>query len=111
MASAKDEAQRKIYERVHRAYEKDGSLVVPDAEDWLTASKVVFSLSQARRRNAGGRAPRQKSGATQRMALDVLLAVSARRYDATVITDNWGDFKAIQRYCKFKLARASNIFK
>ncbi|HKS27654.1 MAG TPA: PIN domain-containing protein [Pyrinomonadaceae bacterium] len=111
MASAKDETQRKVYERVHRAYQKDNSLIVPDAEDWLTTSKVLFSLSQARRRSAGGRAPRQKPGASQRMALDVLIAVSARRYDATVITENWDDFKAIQRYCKFKLARASNIFK
>lgn len=109
--SARDESQRKVYEQLHRAYDKDGSLIVPDAEDWLTASKVLFSLSQSRRRSAGGRAPRQKPGATQRMALAVLIAVSARRYSATIITENWNDFKAIQRYCKFKLARASNIFK
>ncbi|HEY0321919.1 MAG TPA: hypothetical protein VGC66_13235 [Pyrinomonadaceae bacterium] len=111
MASVKDETQRKVYENLHRAYEKDGSLIVPEAEDWLTSSKVLFSLSQSRCRSAGGRAPRQRPGATQRMALDVLIAVSARRYDATVITENWNDFKAIQRYCKFKLVRASNIFK
>lgn len=111
MAGAVDETQRKVYERVHRAYEKDNSLIVPDAEDWLTASKVLFSLSQTRRRSSKGRALRQLSGATQRMALDVLIAVSARRWSATVITENWADFKAIQRYCKFKLTKGSDFFK
>jgi predicted nucleic acid-binding protein len=111
MAGATDETQRKIYERVHRAYAKDNSLIVPDDEDWLTASKVLFSLSQVRRRASGGRAPRQKSGATQRMALDVLVAVSARRWNATIVTENWDDFKAIQHYCKFKLAKGSDFFK
>ncbi|HEV7376693.1 MAG TPA: hypothetical protein VGN95_18410 [Pyrinomonadaceae bacterium] len=112
MASAVDETQRKVYERVHRAYEKDNSLIVPDTEDWLTASKVLFSLSQARRHSSSkGRALRQLPGATQRMALDVLIAVSARRWSTTVITENWEDFKAIQRYCKFKLTKGSDFFK
>jgi predicted nucleic acid-binding protein len=111
MAGAVDETQRKVYERVHRAYAKDNSLIVPDEDDWLTASKVLFSLSQVRRRRAGGRAPRQKPGAAQRMAFDVLVAVSARRWNATVITENWDDFKAIQRYSKFKLVKGSDFFK
>jgi hypothetical protein len=45
------------------------------------------------------------------MALNALIAVSARRCSATVITENWDDFKAIQRYCKFKLTKGSNFFK
>jgi predicted nucleic acid-binding protein len=111
MQGASDETQRKVYEQVHRAYAKDNSLIVPDADDWLTASKVLFSLSQARRRITGGRVPRLQRGLSQSMALDVLIAVSARRWNATVITENWDDFKAIQRYCKFKLAKGSDFFK
>lgn len=111
MQSASDETQRKVYEQVHRAYAKDNSLIVPDEDDWLTASKVLFSLYQARRRRNRGLAPRLKSGESETMILDVLIAVSARRWDATVITENWGDFKAIQRYCKFKLAKGSDFFK
>ena len=111
MSSATDETQRKVFERVFRAYEKDNSLIVPDADDWLVASRVLYWLAQGRRRSAKGRAPRQRPGATQRMALDVLIAVSAKSYGATVVTENWDDFKAIQHYYKFKLAKGSDFFK
>lgn len=111
MAGAKDDSQRKVYELVHRAYARDNSLIVPDADDWLMASKVLYWLMQARRRSARGRLLRLKSGAAQRMALDALIAISARRWKATVITENWDDFKAIQRYCQVKIVKASNFFK
>jgi predicted nucleic acid-binding protein len=111
MASANDDAQRKIYEQVHRAYAKDNSLIVPDENDWLMASKVLYWLSQGRRRSSKGQALRLKPGASQRMAMDVLLAVSAKSYDAMVVTENWNDFKAIQHYYKFKLAKGSDFFK
>ena len=111
MSSARDDAQRKVYERVHCAYARDNSLIVPDDNDWLMASKVLYWLTQGRRRIAKGKAPRLKSGATQRMALDALIAVSARRWEATVITENWDDFKAIQRYCKVKIVKAADFFK
>ena len=58
MASVKDDTQRKVYERAHRAYQKDGSLIVPDADDWLMASKVLYRLAQGRRRSAKGQARR-----------------------------------------------------
>lgn len=111
MASAKDETQRKVYERVYRAYEKDNSLIVPDDDDWLIASRVLYWLSQGRRRSSKGQAPRLKPGASQRMALDMLITVSAKSYDATVVTENWDDFKAIRHYYKFKLAKGSEFFK
>lgn len=111
MASAKDDSKRKVYERAHRDYQKDGSLIVPDADDWLMAGKVLYWLTQGRRRSTKGEARRLKSGAAQRMALDALIAVSARRYDATVVTENWDDFKAIQHFCKFKLAKGSEFFR
>ena len=44
------------------------------------------------------------------MALDVLIAVSARRWRATVVTENYDDFKTIQRYCNTKIAKASDFF-
>jgi len=45
------------------------------------------------------------------MALDALLAASARRWKAAVITENWNDFKAIQHFCNVKLVKASDFFK
>jgi predicted nucleic acid-binding protein len=111
MAGAADATQRKVYEQVHRAYARDNSLIIPDEDDWLAASRALYQLAHSRRRGAGGRAPRLQPGVAQRTALDVLIAVSARSYDATLITENWDDFKAIQHYYKFKLVRASNFFK
>jgi predicted nucleic acid-binding protein len=52
-----------------------------------------------------------RPGASQKMVLDALIATSARRWKATVITDNWDDFKAIQRYCNVKIVRGSELFK
>lgn len=111
MASAKDTSQQKVYEKLYRDYRSDNSLIVPVAEDWLLASKVLYWLGQGRRRSTGGRLLRLKPGASQRMALDSILAASARRWKATVVTENWDDFKAIQRYCNVRIVRGSDFFK
>jgi predicted nucleic acid-binding protein len=111
LAGSKDETERKRYEAVQRAYSKDNSLIVPNADDWLLASKVLYWLNQEhRRRRPGGKLPRMRAGASQRMALDALIAASARRWRATVITENYSDFKAIQRYCRVKIVRGADFF-
>ena len=110
-ATARDDSQRKIYERMFRDYREDNSLIIPSEDDWLQACKVLYWLSQSRRRTHGGRLKRLHSGASQRMALDVLIAVSARRWRATVVTENWDDFKVIERYSRTKIVKASAFFK
>ena len=45
------------------------------------------------------------------MALDALIAVTARRHNAIVVTENWDDFKAIQYYCDVKLMRGKDFLK
>lgn len=109
-ASARDDSQRKTYERLFRQYQEDNSLIVPDENDWLLASRILYWLAQSRRRSSKGKLKRLPSGASQRMALDVLIAVSARRWKATVVTENWDDFKAIQRFCNTKVVKASDFF-
>jgi len=109
-ASARDDSQRKVYERLFRQYSEDNSLIVPDEADWLLASRILFWLAQGRKRSLKGKLKRLSTGTSQRMALDVLIAVSARRWAATVVTENWDDFKAIQRYCNTKIVRASDFF-
>jgi len=108
-ASARDDSQRKIYERLFHQYSEDNSLMVPNEGDWLLASRVLYLLSQDRRRSHRGSLKRLNPGASQRMALDVLLAVSARRWKASVVTENWRDFKAIRRYCNTKIVKASEF--
>jgi hypothetical protein len=41
LANAGDESERKRYEAIQRAYSKDNSLIVPTADDWLSASAAV----------------------------------------------------------------------
>jgi len=109
-AGAPDESTRKDYESIRRDYAKLGALLVPTADDWLTASRILFWLSQGRKKKAGGKAPRLIAGASQRMFLDALIAVSARRAGATVVTNDYDDFKAIHYYCPVKLIRGADFF-
>ena len=109
-AAATDESLRKFYEGIFRQYQKDDLLIVPNDDDWLLASKVLFLLTHARRRSQKGKLRRLPPGASQRLALDVLIAVSARRWKAQVVTENWSDFKAIQRYCNTTIIKATNFF-
>jgi hypothetical protein len=111
MAGAGDDSERKRLERLFRDYAKDNSLIVPDESDWAFAGKILYWLTQGRRKRASGKSPRLRPGASQRMALDALLAVSARRWRATVVTENWDDFRALQQYCDVKIVKASDFFR
>lgn len=110
-ASARDETQLKAYEKLFRQYQQDNSLIIPDENDWFLASRILYWLTLGRRRTSRAKLKRLPTGASQRMALDVLIAVSARRWRATVVTENWDDFKAIQRYCNTKILRAADFFR
>jgi predicted nucleic acid-binding protein len=109
-AAANDESLRKFYEGMFWQYRKKDLLIVPNEDDWLLASKILFLLTHARRRSQQGKLRPLPPGASQRLALDVLIAVSARRWKVQVVTENWYDFKAIQRYCNTTIIKASNFF-
>lgn len=110
IASANDESRRQRLEAIARTFFQDGELLLPSFEDWIMASKVLYWLHQQRKKKAGGRAPKLPPGASQRMAFDALIAVTAKRADVIVVTENWDDFKAIQYYCPVKLIKASDFF-
>ncbi|MFT3743672.1 MAG: hypothetical protein QM785_05185 [Pyrinomonadaceae bacterium] len=110
-ASAKDESQQKQIDRLFEEYAKDNSLIYPSVDEWRTAGKILFQLAAKRRKELGGKLSKLNPGTSQRMAMDTLLAVSAKRWDATVIVDNWSDFKLIQHYCKgLKIKKAADFF-
>jgi predicted nucleic acid-binding protein len=109
IAAASDRSEFKVYHHLRQAYLKDNLLITPNADDWLMAGKILYWLEQGARKKNLGKSPPKKSGATQRMALDVLIAVSARRHRATLVTDNWRDFNAIKYYCNFKLASGAEF--
>ena len=110
-AAANDESLRKFYERMFWHYKKKDLLIAPNEDDWLLASKILFLLTHARRRTQKGKLQPLPPGASQRLALDVLIAVSARRWKAQVVTENWSDYKAIQRYCNTTIVKAAHFFR
>ncbi|HEU4871001.1 MAG TPA: hypothetical protein VFT08_09150 [Pyrinomonadaceae bacterium] len=111
MAGDPNESRRKFFAEVYRQFQKDNLIIVPNADDWLLAANVLHLLTHARRRLQKGKLQRLPPGASQRLALDVLIAVSARRWKAQVVTENWADFKSIQRYCNTTIVRAATFFK
>lgn len=110
IAGADNSSLRDFYALAFRRYHKHNLLIVPNDEDWLLAAKILYLLTQARKRTQRGTLQRLSPGASQRLALDVLIAVSARRWKAHVVTENWADFKAIQRYCNTTIVKAVNFF-
>jgi predicted nucleic acid-binding protein len=110
-ASATDDSQRKEWEEMFVKYWRDNALIVPNEADWLLASKILYRLTHRRRRVDGGRLRQLAPGVSQRMALDALIAASARRWKAAVVTENWDHFKAIQYFCGVKLIKASEFFR
>ena len=111
MAGAKDEKILRALIGLRNAHAKANTLLVPDADDWLEAGKVLCRLTHLRRKKAGGKLPPLRPGASQRMFLDALLALSSRKAGATIITVNYDDFAAIQYYYRgLKIIRASAYF-
>jgi len=109
IGGAKDDSAFKKFQAIRKQYEDDETLITVNSDDWLMASKILYWLEQGIKKGNKGISPPKKAGATQRMALDVLIAVSARRYKATVVTENYDDFNSIKYYCKFSLLRGAEF--
>lgn len=101
--SAPDETAFKKHLAARNQFLKDDALIIPNSEDWLMAGKVLYWIEQGKKKANKGNAPKKRPGETQTMVMDALIAVSARRYKATVVTENISDFEAIRYYCDFKL--------
>lgn len=108
-ASAADETIFKSYQALRKVYEENNLLIKANSDDWLMASKILYWLEQGKRKENLGKAPAKRPGATQKMALDALIAVTVRRYRVTVVTENWNDFNAIKYYCDFKLIKGADF--
>ena len=111
IAGAPDSSWRKYYEQTFQRQQKKKLLIVPNEDDWILASKVLYLLTHSRKHSQKGKLQRLLPGASQRLALDALITVSARRCKAQVVTENWSDFKAIQRYCNATIIKAANFFR
>jgi predicted nucleic acid-binding protein len=110
-AGAVDKSDVQRLEAMWRAHEKADTLLVPTGEDWWLAGKVLNSLLRGLKSKASGRAPRITKEEQQRILRDVLIARTARRAGATLVTDNIADFKKIKRFCDVRMQSGFAYFK
>ena len=109
-AGAVDDSELKLLHAAHRAYEKEGRLLVPLGDDWWQAGKVLNSLLRGLKSKREGLTPKLPHTEKHRIISDVLIAVTARRAKATIITDNLKDFEKIGRYCNVRMISAHEFF-
>ena len=98
------------YQVLKLGYERQGRLLVPDAEAWWQAGKILQHLLSDLSRNRKGRArPQLDHGHKQSIIRDVLIAVTAKQHGLTVVSDN-KDFPLVQNYYTFKWVSAAAFF-
>jgi predicted nucleic acid-binding protein len=109
-AGSKDSAEIRTMRQYRQRYEADGQLLVPTGEDWWTAGKVLSSLRRGVKSHKRGRVPAIPKEEQQRILRDVLIACTARRANAAVVTENVADFKKIQNYCNVRILPPQEFF-
>ena len=91
-------------------YERDGILLVPNGEDWFLAGKALNSLQRGRKAANKGKTPKISSEESRRIMRDVLIARTARRENALLVTDNVSDFEKIRAFCKVRIVTGTEFF-
>ena len=107
---ARDGNAVKELEIRRRDYEREGTLIVPNGEDWFLAGKVLNSLQRGRKAANKGQTPKLSAEESRRIMRDVLIARTARRENALLVTDNVADFEKIQLFCKVRIVTGLKFF-
>ncbi|MCW5971385.1 MAG: type II toxin-antitoxin system VapC family toxin [Blastocatellales bacterium] len=110
-AGAADKSNLKKWETTWRVFEKEGKLLVPTGEDWFLAGKILSSLLRGLKSSTKGFTPKLHPDDKQRIIRDVLIARTARRAGALVVTDNLSDFEMIARFCPVRIVSGSEYFR
>lgn len=89
--------------------ERRGRLLIPTGDDWYYAGKVLNALYRGlRSRHSRERVVIPKDE-QQRLVRDVLIARSAKRVNAAVVTYNRSDFEKIGRFCSVRLMEPERL--
>lgn len=102
-AGAQDTADVRRLGSMRAAAEEEGMLLTPDGEDWYEAGKVLNALYRGLRSHREGHTPAIPKEEQHRLLRDVLIARSAKRVNAPVVTYNRSDFEKIGRFCNVRL--------
>ena len=93
-AGAHDKTSINLLDRLYETFNKIGRLIVPEAADWQRTGKVIAKLG-----NKYGFEEKFLSKITN----DVLIALSARKIGAIIVTKNTMDFIRIKEFVDFKI--------
>ena len=105
-----DIAEVRHWESLRKEFEKSNKLLVPNGEDWFLAGKVLNSLQRGRKSANKGKTPKLSSEESRRIMRDVLIARTARRENALLVTDNVTDFETIRAFCKVRMVTGHEFF-
>ena len=93
-AGAHDSQSIKLLDKLYHTFQNVGRLIVPDDRDWRQTGGII-----ARLRKKYGFETRFLS----RIQNDILIACSARRIGAFVVTHNEKDFRKITEFIEFRI--------
>jgi len=110
IAGAADNTVVKKYEAAGRKYKQEGNLLVPTADDWVMAGRILNALLRGNKSKHRGQTPRLPDHEKQRIIRDVLIARSVKRIGATLVTNNLKDFKEIHRFCSLRIKSGNEFF-
>lgn len=109
-AGSGDKSELKLWKASLRKHIAAGTLLIPTAEDWFLAGKVLYALLQGLKAHAGGQTPRLPAEEKQRLIRDVLIARTAKRAGALLVTNNLKDFARIKRFCAVRIISGAIYF-
>jgi predicted nucleic acid-binding protein len=109
-AGAVDKSELQELNALRREYEEQGRLLVPTGEDWWLAGKVLNSLLRGLKSKRHGLTPKLPAADKQRIIRDVLIARTAHRAGARLVTDNVSDFQMIARFCAVRIVTGATFF-
>lgn len=107
---ATDISEVRFWESARKDYENSGKLLVPNGEDWFLAGKVLNSLQRGHKAKNKGKTPKISAEESRRIIRDVLIARTARRENALLVTDNVADFEKISSFCKVRTVTGKKFF-
>ena len=109
-AGSKDEDETKTWERVSLRFAAKGRLLVPAAQDWWFAGKILSALLRGQRSGRSSQTVKIDKEEQRRLVRDTLIARTVKSVNATLITRNVKDFEKIKRFCNVKLMLSETFF-
>lgn len=109
-AGAVDKTEVQAWNTVRILHEKENTLLVPTGEDWWLAGKSLNSLLRGLKSKARGKTPRLHPDEKQRLIRDVLIARTAKRASALLVTNNVADFLLIKPFCNVRFQSGPDYF-